>query len=96
MLLVHSHHARARAQQRGVPRLIQSWLLEYGEEFFDGRGGIIRYFTRQGIRRMKRDIGTTPLKRLSEFLRCYLVESNDDGSIITMGKRYPNKRLPRH
>lgn len=42
----YSRHARARAQQRGIPRLVHTWLLDYGEERYDGRGGVIRYFNR--------------------------------------------------
>ena len=95
MLSGCTEHAIHRAQQRGIPPLIRNWLLEYGEEVFDGRGGIIRYFTRQSLRKMEREIGTAPLKRLSEYLRCYLVESNEDGSVITIGKRYANKRILR-
>jgi hypothetical protein len=38
-------HAGLRAWQRGVPALVLNWLLDYGEETFDGRGGVLRYFT---------------------------------------------------
>jgi predicted SnoaL-like aldol condensation-catalyzing enzyme len=90
---VFSRHASHRAQQRGVPPLISNWLIDYGEEVFDGRGGVVRYFTRDSIRRMERDFGREPVKRLSEFLRCYLVMSANDGTVVTVGKRHQNKRL---
>lgn len=96
MLSFPTKHAVLRAQQRGVPLLIQNWLLDYGKEAFDGSGSVIRYFSRESIRRMEREIGSTPIKRLSEYLRCYLVQSSRDGAIITVGKRYPNKRIFRH
>ena len=80
-------HANQRAQQRGIPPLIQVWLLDYGVESFDGDGSVIRYFNRESIRKMEREVGTTPVKRLSEYLRCYLVQSSKDGAIITVGKR---------
>jgi hypothetical protein len=89
-------HAIQRAQQRGVPPLIQIWLLDYGKETFDGSGSVTRYFDRESIRRMEREIGATPIKRLSEYLRCYLVQSSTDGAIITVGKRYANRRIWRH
>jgi hypothetical protein len=66
-------HAQVRAQQRGVPPLVMHWLLDYGEETFDGRGGVLRYFTPRSIRQLEREVGQAPLKRLSEYLRCYLV-----------------------
>lgn len=96
MQTAHTHHAYKRAQQRGIPPLIKTWLLDYGDEVFDGHGGIVRYFTRQSIRRMERDFGAAPLKRMHEYLRCYLVQSNNDGTIITVGKRHQNKRIWRH
>ena len=96
MLATYTNHATQRTQQRGIPPLISNWLLDYGDEVFDGHGGVIRYFSSSGIRKMERDIGKVPLKRLSEFLRCYLVESSNDGAIITVGKRYPNKHIWRH
>ena len=93
---MQTQHAIQRSQQRGIPPLIQHWLLEYGEENFDGHGAIIRYFTSQSIRHMERDLGREPLRRLSEFMRCYHVESTDDGSVITVGKRYNNTHIWRH
>lgn len=93
---MQTQHAIQRAQQRGIPPLIQHWLLDYGEETFDGHGAIIRYFTAQSIRNMERDFGREPLRRLSEYLRCYLVESSNDGAVITVGKRHDNKHVWRH
>ena len=84
MISEFTQHATERLQQRGVPPLIAGWLLDYGEETFDGHGGVVRYFTRRSIR------------RLSEYLRCYLVQSNDDGSVITIGKRHPGRRIRRN
>ena len=95
MKLTLTQHATHRAQQRGVPRLIATWLLEYGEERFDGKGGIIRFFNRKSLRRMERDMGSIPVRRFSEYLRCYLVESSDSGAVITIGKRHPDKRFCR-
>lgn len=91
----YTTHALHRAQQRGVPPLITSWLLDYGAEEFDGQGAVIRYFSKSSLRQMERELGVTPVKRLSEYLRCYLVQSNRDGSIITVGKRHPKKRIRR-
>jgi hypothetical protein len=89
-------HASLRAQQRGVPPLVMNWLLDYGEETFDGEGGVVRYLTPRSIHNLIREVGHTPVKRLSEYLRCYLVESSRDGAVITVGKRHPGKRIRRH
>jgi len=89
---MQTQHANIRAQQRGIPPLIQNWLLDYGQENFDGHGAIVRYFTKASIRKMERELGREPIRRMSEFLRCYLVEGVD-GVIVTIGKRYPNSRI---
>jgi len=89
-------HASVRAQQRGVPPLVMNWLLAYGEEIFDGHGGVLRYFTPRSIRQLEREVGQAPLKRLSEYLRCYLVQGSQDGNVITVGKRHRGKRICRH
>jgi hypothetical protein len=96
MQAMQTFHSTVRAQQRGVPRLIQNWLLDYGAEQFDGRGGVVRYFSNACLRKMERDLGKTSLKRMSEYLRCYLVQSSSDGVVITVGKRHENQHIWRH
>lgn len=89
----YSQHAEARTQQRGIPPLVHDWLLDYGEERYDGRGGVIRYFNKHSVRKMERDFGRAPLKRLTDYFRCYLVESSRDGAVITVGKRRSGARI---
>ena len=96
MSINYTTHARHRSQQRGVPPLITEWLLDYGAEEYDGHGAVIRYFTRESLREMERELGAEHLRRLSEYMRCYLVQSNRDGAIITVGKRHAKKRMWRH
>jgi hypothetical protein len=86
-------HAQVRAQQRGVPPLIQEWLVDYGESRYDGRGGVVRYFSKRARRALEKQVGSAPVRRLAEYLRCFLVESSDSGAIITVGKRYPNSKI---
>jgi len=96
MNAIHTHHAQKRAQQRGIPPLIRDWLLCYGEERYDHHGGIVRFFSRASLRNLERDIGREPLRRLSEYLDCYLVESSSNGQVITVGKRHEGERVNRH
>lgn len=91
-----TQHATQRIQQRGIPAVISNWLLDYGDEMFDGHGGVVRYFSSSGLRHLEHDVGKAPVKRLAEYLRCYLVESSNNGAIITIGKRYPSKHIWRH
>ena len=48
-----SRHAACRARQRDVPPIIIEWLQCYGDERFDGRGAVIRYFGRKGRQRLE-------------------------------------------
>jgi hypothetical protein len=85
---MNTEHAAVRAQQRGIPPLIKDWLLQFGEEQFDGHGGIKRFFSHRSIREMERCFGRKPVSRMSEFLEAYLIESSHDGVIITIGHNY--------
>lgn len=96
MNTIQTQHAELRQQQRGIPPLVRDWLIDYGEEQFDGRGGVVRYFNRNSIRRIETQVGKKPAARLSEFLRCYLVQSSSDGVVITLGKRYSSRHIYRH
>lgn len=86
-------HALKRARQRSVPPVVIEWLGEFGHEKFDGRGGIIRYFDQDGLRRMERRLGRHFVRENNRYWRCYLVESAGDGSVVTVGRR--TKRIPR-
>lgn len=89
-----SKHAAIRAQQRGIPSMIQEYLLEYGTEIYDGHGGIKRCFDKCSIRRIERCLGHEQVRRITDFQDAYLIESSHDGSIITVGHR--TKRMHRN
>ncbi len=87
-----TYHAAVRSQQRGVPPLIMQWLDQFGEEQYDGHGAIIKYFSRASRRIMEREFGSNPVKKMSEFLNIYKIESQD-GTVITTG--HLTKRIKR-
>jgi hypothetical protein len=89
-----TEHASIRVKQRGIPPLIRNWLIDFGKANYDGHGAIVRYFNKDSIRQMEKAFGKEPIRRMSEFLRCYLVQSVD-GTIVTIGKRHPNSRINR-
>jgi hypothetical protein len=89
-----THHSSTRAQQRGVPPLIDHWLDQYGEEKFDGHGGVIQFFNHRSIRTIERNEGREPVRRLWEYLDSYKVVSSHDGHTITLGKRFRRIRNP--
>lgn len=86
-----SKHAVIRAQQRGIPPFIDQLLDLYGREQYDGRGGVVSYFDKSSIRRMERDMGREPVRRLSSWQSAYKVRSSHDGCTITTGLR--SKRI---
>lgn len=96
MQQTYTNHANIRSQQRGIPPLVSDWLLDFGDEIYDGHGGVVRYFTPKSVRKVEKAVGREPVRRMSEFLRCYLVQSSYDGTVLTIGKRHNNKHLPRH
>ncbi|MDD5240588.1 MAG: hypothetical protein PHG47_02580 [Sulfuricella sp.] len=85
--MIYSAHAKIRAQQRGIPPIVEWWLDEFGEPFYDGHGGIVTTFTKESVREMEKSLGREPVRRMSEFFKCYKVESSHDGTVITLGKR---------
>lgn len=87
MSYTNSRHAEVRAQQRGIPPLIDQLLDLYGCEQYDGRGGVVLYLDRKSIRRMERDMGREPVRRLSTWRNAYKVKSCSDGCTITTGLR---------
>lgn len=90
---MHTKHSVIRAQQRGIPKLIDEWLDEFGEEEYDGNGAIRCYFSRRSIRNLERAFGVQPVRRLWEYLSAYKVKSSHDDQVITSGHR--TKRINR-
>lgn len=82
-----TRHALARKQQRAIPPLIESWLDAFGEEEYDGHGGVRVFFSRRSIRRLERAVGRQPVRRLSHLLDTYRVESSTDGATFTYARR---------
>ena len=82
-----TRHADTRAQQRGIPPLMDEFLDRYGAEQYDGRGGVIVYLDKTSIRQMERDLGRRAIARLSEWLDAYKVRATNDGKTITIGHR---------
>jgi hypothetical protein len=78
-----SRHATIRARQRTVPPIIREWLEQFGEEEFDGRGGVIRYCSGQSRHKLERVVGRRFVAENQKYLNRYLVESANDGAVIT-------------
>ncbi|NDH64520.1 MAG: hypothetical protein EBY18_23405 [Alphaproteobacteria bacterium] len=83
---MNTQHAEIRAQQRGIPPLMDELLDRYGHEQHDGHGAVILFLDKQSIRSMERDLGRRPVARLAEWLDVYKVRTSD-GQTITIGHR---------
>ena len=86
-------HAATRAQQRCIPPLVDQWLDQFGEERYDGHGGLLKFFSHSSIRAMEKKFGRAPVRKLSEYFDAYKVESSRDGQTITVGHRTKRIRL---
>jgi hypothetical protein len=86
MTMPHTH-TTIRAQQRGIPPLIDQLLEAYGQEQHDGHCAVILYLNKASVRRMERDMGRRPVERLAEWFDAYKVRTTD-GHTITVGHRY--------
>ncbi len=84
---MHTKHAGIRAQQRGIPPMVDQLLDLYGQEQHDGHGAIVLFLNKLSIRRMERDLGRRPVARLSEWLDTYKVKDME-GRTITVGHRH--------
>ena len=82
-----SKHASRRMQQRSIPPMVLEWLLDYGEEEYDGRGAILRYFGRRSVKRLERLQGRPLMRQMKGYQRAYAVASCNDATLITVGWR---------
>jgi hypothetical protein len=83
---MNTKHSEVRAQQRGIPPMVDQLLDLYGQEEHDGRGGVVLYLSKHSIRSMERDLGRRPVSRLAEWFDAYKVKTTD-GRTITVGHR---------
>jgi hypothetical protein len=90
-MLIDTNHAASRIEQRGIPPMFISLLMQYGEKSHSGHDGIIRYFSKKSKKKMKYELGNSIINQLSRFMNIYLVHSRDEKVLITAGRR--NKRI---
>lgn len=80
-------HCRTRNQQRCLPPVVHHWLTEFGEEQYDGHGGVRIYFSHRSIRSMERVLGRHFVRQNQKYLNAYRIEGSRDGGLITSGWR---------
>lgn len=79
-----TRHARARMQQRAIRPETLDYLMAFGREAFDHRGGMVLYFDKAARRRLAR--ARPQAKDLERLTRCYVVLSKE-GEVVTVGHR---------
>lgn len=84
---MQTRHAQIRAQQRGIPPLIEDLLDRYGTERYDGCGAVTEFFDKSSLRNMEREMGREPVRCLAAWHSAYKVLSIRDGVTITIGRR---------
>jgi len=81
-----SNHGQARVQQRAVPGLVISLLLQHGASVWR-HGAEVRYVDHEARHKIKRELGgDRSLCMIEKWLNSYLVVGSD-GEIITVGRR---------
>lgn len=84
---MNTQHAEIRAQQRGIPPIVDRLLDEFGEEEYDGHGCVRLFFSKSSVRDMERSLGRQPVGLMKRYLQAYKVESCTDGVTVTKGWR---------
>lgn len=80
-------------QQRGIPPLILTWLLQFGKLRYDHRGGVVYYFDKRARRTLEREVGRKVVSRLSDYLDSYAVSTTGNDTLVTVGHRYKRFNL---
>lgn len=83
---MNTRHAEVRAQQRGIPPMVDQLLDLYGREEHDGRGAVFVYLDKAAIRQMEREMGRRPVAMLAGYHNAFKVKTLD-GWTITCGYR---------
>ena len=81
---MNTRHAGVRAQQRGMPPMVDQLLDLSGQEEHDGHGAAVLYQSKERIRSMERNLSRRPVARLAERSDAYKVKSTY-GLTITVG-----------
>jgi|AntAceMinimDraft_12_1070368.scaffolds.fasta_scaffold63385_2 hypothetical protein len=81
-----SIHAKKRISQRGISSLSVPLVKAFGQEEFDGRGGIRYLMTSSSIKNLCRVVGFT--QKVDALEGVYIVVSAADGTVITVGHHY--------
>lgn len=88
-----SNHAVARMRQRAISETTVGYLIEWGREVYDHRGGVICYFDKASRLQLRKHVGEERAKEIESQMDTYVVMSIS-GTVITVGRRY--KRINRH
>ena len=88
-----TRHASERRQQRSVPSLVTSLILEYGTTMRHAGADVV-YLDKEARKRLRGAVGGERNLRIIEpWLNTYLV-AGDDGEIITLARRQQRFRRP--
>ncbi len=88
-----SIHALKRLNQRGISEKVISLVIQFGQHKYTGENGKIFYINNASRKKIKDEIGPVKYSQIEKHLNTYLITSIDNSVIITVGKRYKNKRI---
>jgi hypothetical protein len=82
-----SQHAKKRGQQRGITSESVKLIIAFGEQTYDGKGGIRLTMTERAMIRLERTFGFS--KKIQALAGDYVViDANNNETVITVSHRY--------
>lgn len=87
-----THHTSKRAQQRGIPPILLSLLMDFGKSEPASDGASKMYFDKMARRRVKAYVGPVA-RQIDEFMDIYAVIAAE-GKVITAA--HLTERVRRH
>lgn len=86
-----SHHARARAQQRGIPADVMGHLYQFGETRIS-RGAQSMFMTRKALADAALVLSKQDVQRLQRYQNAYLIVG-DEQRIVTAARSNRKRRF---
>jgi len=84
--LVFSKHAQIRLQQRAIPPVVLTLLMEFGSSFRCG-GAERLMFDKQAVKRLRQHLGgKRGLKDVERWFNVYAVVG-DNGNVVTAARK---------
>ena len=87
-----TNHSRSRMQQRGISKTAVEHIIKHGDCHFDGHGGKIYFIKKKDRDYRTSDLPKSKFESIKKQLNGYVVISEEDDVVITVGHKYKRRR----